>query len=191
MPYVPGSGPEFVKFGPGKLYIAPIGTAEPADLTAAWNAAWIYAGYTDAGHTFTYTPSYENIEVAETLLPIAKVATAQEYTLEFAFAEITARAVQIALNGGTITASGTGATAIDKFEPLAFGTTETRVMIGWQSDPGDERWVWRRCLQTGTVAIARQRGAAKGTIPVNFSLETPSGGAKPFMSITKSTLTVT
>ena len=105
--------------------------------------------------------------------------------------EITARAVQIALNGGTITASGTGATSIDKFEPLAFGVTETRVMIGWQSDPGDERWVWRRCLQTGTVAIARQRGAAKGTIPVNFSLETPSGGAKPFMSITKSTATIT
>ena len=52
--------------------------AEPTDLTTAWAAGWIRAGYTDAGHTFTYTPSYENIEVAETLLPISKVAAGQE-----------------------------------------------------------------------------------------------------------------
>lgn len=191
MPYTPASGPEFVKYGPGKLYIAPVGSTEPTDLTAAWNAAWILAGYTDAGHTFTYTPSYENIEVAETLLPIAKVAAGQEMTVEFALAEVTARNVQIALNGATITASGTGPTSIDKVEPLAFGAAEPRVAIGWQSDSGDERWVYRRCLQTGASAIARQRGAAKSTIPLSFSLETPSGGAKPFMAILKSTATIT
>lgn len=192
MPYVPASGPEFVHYGPGKLYIASTLTeVEPTDLTTAWGAGWIKAGYTDAGHTFTYTPSYENIEVAETLLPIAKVPTAQDATLEFAFAEITARNFQIALNGATITASGTGSTAIDKVEPLAFGVTETRVKIGWEADDASERWVYRRCLQTGAVAVARQRGAAKATIPVNFSLETPSGGARPWMKILKSTATIT
>ena len=191
MPYVPGSGPEFVKFGPGKLYVGAVGATEPTDLSTALNVAWTYVGYTDAGHTFTYTPSYENVEVAETLLPIAKVATAQDYTLEFAFAESTARALQIAMNGGTITASGTGPTSIDKFEPLAFGVAETRVAILWQADDASERWVFRRCLQTGAAAISRQRGAAKSTIPVNFSLETPSGGAKPFMAILKSTATIT
>ena len=191
MPYVPGSGPEFVRYGPGKVYAGPVGTTEPTDLTTALNAAWVYIGYTDAGSTFTYTPSYENIEVAETLLPIAKVATGQEMTIEFAFAEITAKNLQYALNGATVTASGTGATSIDKVEPLAFGATETRIALLWASDAGDERWVYRRCLQTGAVGVARQRGAAKGTIPASFSLETPSGGVKPFMAILKSTATIT
>ena len=99
--------------------------------------------------------------------------------------------MQIALNGATITASGTGATSIDKIEPLAFGAAEPRVAIGWEADDASERWVFRRCLQTGAAAVARQRGAAKATIPVSFSLETPSGGAKPFMAILKSTATIT
>lgn len=191
MPYVPGSGPEFVKFGPGTLYVAAVGSTEPSDLTAAWNVAWTKVGYTDAGHTFTYTPSYENIEVAETLLPIAKVATGQEMTLEFAFAETIAKNLQLALNGATVTASGTGPTSIDKVEPLAFGSAEPRTAIGWEAGDASERWVFRRCLQTGAMAIARQRGAAKATIPATFSLETPAGGAKPFMAILKSTATIT
>jgi len=192
MPYVPGSGPEFVHFGPGTLYIASTLTeVEPTDLTTAWGAGWIKAGYTDAGHTFTYTPSYENIEVAETLLPISKVASGQEMTLEFAFAEITAKNLQRALNGATITASGTGPTSIDKIEPLAFGATETRVAILWEADDASERWVFRRCLQTGAIAIARQRGAAKAAIPVTFSLEQPSGGALPWVGIVKGEASIT
>lgn len=191
MPYAPLSIPNFVKFGPGKLYTAAVGSTEPTDLTTAWAAAWTLAGYTDAGHTFTYTPSYENIEVAEELLPIAKVATGQEATLEFAFAELIAKNVQLALNGATVTSSGTGATAIDSVEPLAFGATETRIAIGWEASDASERWIFRKCIQTGAVAIARQRGAAKSTIPVQFALEPVSALIKPWKAILKSTSTIT
>ena len=126
MPYAAGTGGDFVKFGPGKIYCAAVGTAEPTDLTTALNATWLagFVGYTDSGHTFTSTRSYENVEVAETLLPIAKVPTGLDEQVEFSFAEITAKNLQRALNGATITASGTGATSIDKIEPLAFGATE-------------------------------------------------------------------
>jgi hypothetical protein len=41
------------------------------------------------------------------------------------------------------------------------------------------------------MAISRQKGAAKATIPATFSLEPPANGAKPWMSITKSKLIVT
>lgn len=185
MVYAPGAGGGFVQNGPGKLYAGPVGTTEPTDLTTALNVAWLYVGYTDAGHTFTSTKSYENIEVAEVLTPIRKVATSQDDQLEFAFAEITAKNLQRAFNGATITASGTGATSVDKVEPLAFGATETRIAILWQADDSSERWIFRQCLQTGAVAIARQRGAAKATIPVTFSLEQPAGGLKPWTSFVK------
>ena len=191
MPYVPAAIPHFVYYGPGKLYVAPEGSTEPTDLTTALNAAWVRAGYTDNGHTFTRTPTYENIEVAESYLPIAKVQTGVEETVEFAYAEILASNLQAVLNGATIAASGTGATAIDSLEPLAFGATETRVALLWEADNASERWIWRRCLQTGAMAISRQKGAAKATIPATFSLEPPANGAKPWKAIQKSKLTIT
>ena len=61
----------------------------------------------------------------------------------------------------------------------------TRVALLWAADDASERWVFRKVVQTGAIAIARQRGAAKATIPVTFSLEQPSGGAKPWMAIVK------
>lgn len=191
MPYVAAAIPTFVHYGPGKLYVGPEGTTEPTDLSTALNVAWKRAGYTDNGHTFTRTPTYENIEVAESYLPVAKVQTGVEETVEFAYAEILAANLQTVLNGATVTASGTGATAIDKIEPLAFGATEVRVALLWEADDASERWVWRRVLQTGAMAINRQKGAAKATIPATFSLEPPASGAKPWMAITKSALTIT
>lgn len=191
MPYAPGTGGSFVQNGPGKIYAGPVGTTEPTDLTTALNAAWLYVGYTDAGHTFTSTRGYENIEVAETLLPLRKVATSLDEQLEFAFAEITAKNLQRALNGATIAASGTGPTSIDKVEPLAFGATETRIALLWEADNQSERFVFRKCLQTGPIAVARQRGATKATIPVTFSLEQPDGGLRPWFGIVKGEASVT
>lgn len=183
--YTPGTSSAFIKFGPGRIYFGPEGTTEPTDLTTALNASWLPAGYTDNGHVFNFQPSFENIEVAETLLPMFKVETGQQASVEFALAELTAKNFQRALNGATITASGTGATSVDKVEPLAFGVTKTRVAILWEADDKSERWVWRRCLQTGAIAVNRQRGASKATIPASFELEQPANGSVPFMFLTK------
>lgn len=192
MPYVAGSIADFVKLGPGKLHFGAVGATEPNDLSTAIVAAtWPYVGWTDEGHAFTYTPTYEDVEVAESLLPIAKVATGQQMQVEFALAEVTAANIQRALNGATVTASGTGATAIDSVEPLAFGATEPRVAILWAADDNSERWIFRKCLQTGAVAINRRKGAAKATIPLAFSLEPVSATIRPFKAILKSTLTIT
>ena len=185
MVYQPGQGSGAIRFGPGRIYFGAEGPPEPTDLTTALNVGWLPAGYTDNGHTFTFTPAFENIEVAEVMLALFKVETGQEMGLEFALAELTAKNFQRAFNGATITTTGTGATAIDKVEPLAFGVTKPRVAILWEADDKSERWVWRRALQTGAVAVARQRGAAKATIPVNYSLETPANGSVPLMFITK------
>lgn len=190
MPYAAGTIPTFVKFGPGKLYAGAEGSTEPTDLTTALNAAWVRVGYTDNGSTFTSTPSFEGVQVAESLLDIAKVQTGLDEQVEFALAEFHAANLQRVYNGGTITASGTGATAIDKFEPPAFGATLTRIALLWEADDASERWVFRRGLQTGAIAVNRQRGAQKATLPATFSLEPPAAGGKPWMAILKSTSTI-
>ena len=54
-----------IRIGPGKLYAGPVGTTEPADLAAVWNVALVHLGYTEEGSTFTISPEFEDVPVAE------------------------------------------------------------------------------------------------------------------------------
>ena len=175
---MPGN-PSKVRVGPGWLKIAPLGTAVPADLTTAWNAAFVDLGYTNEGSTFTFTPSFEAVEVAEENEPISYEKTGQEIQLAFEAAETTARNLQLAFNGGTIT-TGTG---IVTFEPPAPDAVATYVMIGWESFDAKERWVFRKCLQTGASEMARQKAPNKTTIPMTFQAVVPAAGVKSFVAI--------
>lgn len=170
--------PTKVKVGPGRLKVAPVGSTEPADLTSPWGAAWVDLGYTEEGHSFTATPSFEPVEVAEEIDPIRYEATGREMRVGFSLAEMTATNLSRALNGGTIT-TGSG---IVTFEPPDPGS-EVRVALGWESKDGKERWVWRKCLQTGDIEIARRKAPDKALIPCEFMLEIVAGGLKPFKAI--------
>lgn len=171
--------PSNVKVGPGVLYFAPLGTEEPDDLTTAWAAGWVKAGYTDEGHTVTYSPSFESLEVAEENVPLRYELSSAEYTVEFSLAELTIDNIQKAFNGGTITT----ADDVKTYIPPAASAAATRIMIGFQSQDGTERWVYRKCLQTGDVEIARRKAPDKSLIPMSFMLEVPSDGGAPFIGI--------
>lgn len=175
--------PGNVKVGPGWLRIAPVGTDEPDDLTTAWDEAWVLLGYTEGGHRFAYTPSFDPIEVAEEIDPIRYEPSNRQLGVGFSMAEVTARNLQIAFNGGTITSVGTPATHVT-FEPPDLGE-ETRVAIGWEAANANERWVYRKCLQTGTSELPRAKAPAKTVIPADFRLEVVQG-IKPFLAILKS-----
>lgn len=177
---MPRGNPAALALGPGILYVAVLGTDEPVDLSTPWetvDAGWIQLGYTDEGSTFNYSVDSENVEVAEELDPIAVALTSRELGLTFALAEITAANLKRALNGGTITV-GTG---IVTFEPPDLGE-EVRTMLGWQSEDGTERWVYRKALQVGSMEMSRAKGAAKATISCDYRLERPDA-AKPFKAI--------
>jgi hypothetical protein len=100
--------------------------------------------------------------------------------------------------GGTaLSLTGDGSTAsvseilsrIVTFEPPAIGT-ETRVALGWEAFDKSERWVFRKCFQTGSVETARKKAPDKSLLPVEFSLETVTGIA-PFKAIIDSALPTT
>lgn len=172
-----GGTPTNVKVGPGRLWFAPVGTTEPVDLSTAPDAAWVPVGYTNEGSSFSASINTEGVEVAEEIDMISYEVTGREMTVEFAMAEVTAGNVSKAFNGGTIT-TGTG---IVTFEPPEPGD-EVRVAILWESQDGEERWVFRKALQSGDVNIQRQKAPNKATIPVSFRLEKPNG-ATPFKAI--------
>ncbi len=167
-----------VRFGkPGKLYIAPLGTTEPADYDSVWPAGWVPLGYTDEGSAFNYEISTDNVEVAEELDVLARVTTGRDASVEFAMAETTYKNLSIAFNGGIIVGDG-----LDwAFEPPDLGDEE-RVMIGWDANRipanNDLRMIFRQALQGGSLGYENRKGATKATIAANFQLEKPATGAK-------------
>jgi hypothetical protein len=166
-----------VTLGPGLLYIAALSSTEPTDLATGWPGAWTLLGYTEDGSKFTYTLTVGDVMVAEEFDPIKKVTTARQGLVEFSLAEMTATNLKRALNGGTIVSGG----AFVTFTPPVPGA-EVRTMLGFQSQDGLERWVWRQCLQGGAVALERRKAPNKTKIPMAFGLEKPSG-LDPFKAI--------
>jgi hypothetical protein len=149
-----------VVVGAGTLYVAPLGTLEPASVTGAWPSGWATLGYTDTGSEFQIAPKVSPVEVEEEYWPIRQAITTYEGSLTFALAEATAQNLLLALNAGfpigsppnqTQTgystgnvgtyptggnsqfAAGTGDGTIWVTPPIA--GTESRVMIGWDSLP--------------------------------------------------------
>lgn len=166
--------------GPGYLYYAPLGSTLPTNTVAGsvftdvWPGAWIPVGITKEGHEFSYELDTEAVEVAEYLDPPAYATTGRTIGLNFEMARVTFSLKKLALNGGTIVTTGSGATQLNKFTPPEPGQ-ETRVMLGWESTDNTERVVAYQCFQTGGVATARRKGADNGTLPVEFRLERASG----------------
>jgi hypothetical protein len=171
-----------VQLGPGQLFIAALGTPEPTDLTTAWatvSASWTPLGYTVEGSEFSYSVSSDVVDVAEELDIIDEQETGRTIGLSFALAELTAKNLKTAMNGGTITVTGVTPNQLVTFEPPVLGQT-VKVALGWEAENAKERWVFRECKQRGDISIARRKGAEKASIPCNFGVYKPAAGGLPF-----------
>jgi hypothetical protein len=178
--------------GAGYLYWAPLLSAVPANtvvgsvFTDVWPGAWLPFGATDSGSDFSYKPNMANVDVAEYYDPAAIVSVGRDITILFALAQVHMTNWKRALNGGTVTVTGSGSTTLSAYTPPTVGT-ETRAMIGWESNDGTERLILYQALQMAEVKWQRNKGAAKATIPVQYQCEIPSGGV-PFQYWTAGTV---
>ena len=163
---------ENISLGPGTLRVAVVGSTEPSDVTAAWAAAWKPIGYTAEGTEVSIELSRDPVEVAEEVDPVLFATTSRSTKVAFAMAEVTARNLSIALNGGTISTAA-GVTAFEPPEP----GTERSLALGWESEDGEERWIFRSCTQSGSVSVGRRKGADKATVPVEMTVEKVTGQA--------------
>lgn len=181
-----------IALGPGFLYWAPLGSALPANTVAGsvftdpWPAAWLLFGATDEGSEFSFSPATDDVEVAEYYDPVAVVSTGREISISFDLAQVHATNLKRALNGGSLTTSGAGATLLSEYAPPEVGQ-EVRAMIGWEAQDSTERLVLFQAFQTGDVNISRQKGANKATLPVEYRAEKPSGNP-PFKYWTAGTI---
>ena len=91
-----------VLIGTGTLYLAPTGTAFPADPTAAPAVAWVDVGYSDEGWSFNVDRNVEDVNVAEELDPIDVLQTSREIHVVGASAQASLENIKTAMGGGTI-----------------------------------------------------------------------------------------
>lgn len=154
--------------GPGLLYVAPVGTAEPTSASAALDAAFREVGYTTEGTTVTYEITSEAIEVAEEFDPIRYQTTGRNGTVSFAMAQSSISNLALALNQGAAVADNPGS-GIEPPEPGA----EVRVMMVLQTETG-ARWIFRQLFNASSIEIAKKKSPNLSTIPVEFKMEKPT-----------------
>lgn len=162
-----------VLYGPGLLYAAPIGTAEPTSASATLPSAWREVGYTEDGSALDFAYTNEGIPVAEEFYPVKYATTQIEMSIGFQGKQMSRRNLALALNAGAnVVNDGTS------FEPP--GPTDiVRVMLVLDTDDG-ARWVFRQCLQGGSVQIKRDKAPNVALLPLQFSMEKPDN-AEPFI----------
>jgi hypothetical protein len=155
----------------GILYVAPIGTSEPASATATLDTAWREVGYTEDGSTFTSEITAEDVFVEELLDPVRVVNTARTSKLAFQMAQMVRSNLGLALNqGAAVTDSMTS------LGPVA-AASEVRVMLLWLSEAtgaSQHGLLARQCYNTGGLEINNRKAPDKRLLPVEFSLEKPS-----------------
>jgi hypothetical protein len=170
---------------PGWLYRAPLGSTLPANtvtgsvFTDAWPAAWLPQGLTDAGSTFTPSITVEAIEAAELFDPIAYRTTGRTASVAFALKNFTATNLAAAMNGATVTTTGSTTTTLTQIDPPQPGS-EIRQMLGWESLDNTVRIIWRQVVNSGDLEMAMQKAPANANIPWNAQLEKPSSSQQPF-----------
>lgn len=158
-----------VKLGPGRVWIAPIGTAAPTSASAAPHADFWALGYTEEGTTISIEYTSEDINVAEELDPIDVVNTARNVTLALQAAEVTRKRMAVSLSLGA--AYLDDATVLDLPDADA---PQVGVALIWDSaedaagNDQNIRWYIPKLLPTGTIEIARQKAPNKALLPMEL-----------------------
>lgn len=173
-----GGTPANVHLGAGRLYKAPLATAEPASASAALPSAWVAIGYTEDGTEIVTDITSEDIEVAEELDPIDTVQTRRTTTINVQPAEMTVNNLATSL-GGEVTRLN-NAVAYEFPDP----TDIVAFMLVWDSneDPTSDagatnrRWLFRSVKPTGTVTTARRKAPQKALLPMALRANKAANG---------------
>jgi hypothetical protein len=172
--------PGLIETGPGRIRYAPLGTAIPtitaaaSKVVATWTS-WLDVGSTDSGLTYTESVETADIRVAESKYPVRTVTTSKSSRVAFTAQEVSDLIWKLAMNGGTITTSGTGVTKLTEFSP-PLADAEVRVMLAFQNNLDTEIIVWPQVFQVGSVEFVRGDFETKAGLSMEFNAEIPATG---------------
>lgn len=168
-----------VILGPGRLYMAPLGTTEPTSASATLPSAnWIALGYTEDGTDLTIERTNDKIMVAEELYPVRVVNSETMVQLKTRLAEPTLANLNAALGGGSA-----GVNSASSLE-IPVGLTGIMLVHDSEESPTsatNRRIVFREVYPAGSVAINFKKSPDKTLIDVTWDCVLPSGQTSPLI----------
>lgn len=171
---MPKDSDEVVVGANGQIFVAPVGTAQPADM-AAFSASWIDLGFANEdGVTVTVGKDVENIGAWQSMFPIRRVVTARDMSLSFALRQWNEVNLPLAWGGGTVTTDA-GPPVHHRYEPPSPEDLDERALaIEWL----DGAKVYRLFVARGIVMEAVESVINKGVasdLPITFGAVSDTG----------------
>ncbi|MEU7096054.1 phage tail protein [Kitasatospora aureofaciens] len=143
--------------GTGHLYIAPVGTAAPTDVTTAWSASWQDLGFTDeSGVVLGKKDSWDQITLWQATVPARMVPKSRQFTAKFTMQQINAVTLPLWAGGGAVQTNGASGYLYTIAETLT--SYERALGIEWTDNNG-----------TITNRIIIPRGQVSDTTDINLS----------------------
>jgi len=165
---------EIVVGANGSVFVAPVGTTEPAMISTVLDAAFVDLGYVNEdGATFLDGKTIEDVNVWQLFYAARKLVTAKEASLAFVLSQWSELTVPLAFGGGVTVMDGAGEYS---YTPPAPGTIDERAMIlEWVDGIKNYRLIIPRGLVTENVETNLVKtGAAE--LPITFSIVGTAAG---------------
>lgn len=180
--------------GPANVWIATLGTTEPAQTNAALvtdpGAGWTFVGATQGGVNWIDDQTVTDIEADQVADPIGGRVTKRRTTVTFSMLEATLASLQIALNRmGTLTV-GAGITTYSPGQPNAATIpTYSAVLVDGQAPQltgGGEarrRAIFRKVLSTGGKITVANDPSKDGLFAVTLQCYAVSNSIDPWVAM--------
>lgn len=172
---------EIVVAQDGRIMVAPVGTAAPADVAAAFAAEWVDLGYANEnGVRFQNSVTKTEIPVWQLFYAAREMVTARTAQLIFGLRQWNLASIPLAFGGGAITEPAAG---VFKYEPPDAGAVDERAMaIEWEDGAKKYRLIVPKGSVSEGVETNLTRSAA-ADLPITFKV-LGSDAAKPFYLLT-------
>jgi hypothetical protein len=137
------------------LYVAPVGTAMPTDVSTALPAAWIDVGYIGEDSA-SINPSVdtEEIRAAQSLYAVRRVVTGRAFTLSLTLLQRNAETLKMGFGGGTVETTG----GVSTYTPPSAGELYERAFV-FEVEDGEDKA--RFCLYKGMPSLSGEISFAR------------------------------
>lgn len=166
-----------------QLYVAPVGTTEPATVSATLNGAFSTAlGYvSEDGVSITDGKTVTPIGAMQSFYAVRQLVTGKEFSVAFTMLQTNRDTFEVAFGGGTWTDLGSGDTQYDPPDPSVIA--EYVLVFDWQDGDINNRLVVPRTSNISPVTMQLARTSA-ASLPVTLSLLAPAEGSSPWYVLT-------
>lgn len=139
-----------------RVWLAPVGTAAPADATTAMPTGWLSVGFfTEDSLKFNSEPNFETVKSAQSSYPTRTFQTSDAATIEVDLQQWSGENFKAVYGGGTITAitpTGGGGQQFKFAPPRIGGRTEIAAVIEVIDGGKHYRYMVPRAMQMEGVS---------------------------------------